>query len=109
MPIQYDFAKEYTDMPGDDEFTGEHFRKTILEGWFKNNSEVIINMDGLKCTLTPAFIMKSFGYMAVEYGKDKLNRVILDVYSNHNSFLRDKIRMYVDTTILDAYDSRKKK
>lgn len=77
----YDFAKEFSKNPGLrfsklSDFSGEQFREEVLEKYFKNNTKIIINVDGVESSLGASFLSEAFGNLAVKYGLEKFNQII---------------------------------
>lgn len=79
--ILYDFAEKFSKNPGLrfrnlSDFSGEQFREEILEPCFKNNSRIIINVDGVESALGASFLSEAFGSLAVKYGKKRFDQII---------------------------------
>lgn len=79
--IYYDFAEKFSKNPGLrfrklSDFSGEQFREEVLEPCFKNNTKIIINVDGIESALGASFLSEAFGNLAVKYGVNKFYEIV---------------------------------
>lgn len=79
--IHYNFAEQFSKNPGLrfrrlSDFSGEEFREDVLEKYFEENKEILINIDGIESALGASFLSEAFGNLAVKYGKEKFEQTI---------------------------------
>lgn len=101
--IKYMFAEEYTKYPGGrfekiGEYSGEHFRETVLRKIFEENKTIEIDATGLVMSLSPSFLYECFGELAVEYGLEKFKKTV-KLYSDDNPNLTEKMMFYVERAV----------
>lgn len=94
----FSIAGEYTAYPGpryisDGEFSGEDFRKKILEELYLKFSTIAIELDGTY-GYPSSFLEEAFGGLKRLYPKDDVLKKF-EFISNENPLLIDEIRSYV--------------
>lgn len=95
-------SKDYTLTPGprnirQGKFSGEDFRKRILEPKFKDclrtNSKLIVDLDGTYGYFD-SFLEEAFGGLARIYTPEEV-KSILDIVSNEDPKLKDKVYKFI--------------
>jgi len=105
---KYNFAEEFTKNPGLrfrklSEFSGEEFREDILERYFIDNKQIIINVDGIESSLGSSFLSEAFGNIAVKYGKEKFMSIVkIDTSSEIGEVTKEEMLKKVDEAIKRA-------
>jgi len=97
----YEFAKQFSKTPGPrfkklGSNSGEEFREKFLEKWFKENTEVVIDTNGVVLSFSPSFLSESFGKIAENYGEKKFfNLIHFKNDSELNKIFERKVREHV--------------
>jgi len=96
---KYIFIKEFTKYPGgryekDGPFSGEQFRKEVLEPVFSSGENIKIDFSGV-LGVPPSFIDESFAEIAKKYGKEKFIATV-EILSDDNSNLFKQIMIFVN-------------
>jgi hypothetical protein len=101
--IEHSVAREFTVTPGprfisQGPFSGEEFRKTLLEPWFlearARQAKLLIDLDG-GYGYAPSFLEEAFGGLAREYGiKAVLNTV--GFKSTEEPLLCERLTKYIN-------------
>jgi len=103
--IEYDFGEKFSSKPGPrykklGPYSGEEFRNDVLQDWFKNDKEIIIDVDNVILAFGPSFLSESFGAIAKEYGKDKFFKVIhFKTNSDKNIRFEIKVKEYIERAL----------
>ena len=99
--MKINIAKDFSDAPGgrnisDGEYSGEKFRKDLLESAFEKNDEIIkVELDGT-FGYPPSFLEEAFGGLVRtnRWTEDEILKR-LDFVSNEDSSLPETIRNYI--------------
>lgn len=111
MREKYNIAKEFSSNPGlrfkwmTPKISGEDFREDVLEKFFKENKQILIEVDDIEGNLGSSFLSEAFGELAVKYGIDKFNEIIqFDTNTEKGKINYREMKMRVE----EALDKAKK-
>ena len=82
LMTKYNFSKEFSKNPGLrfrklSNFSGEEFREDVLETFFQDNKQILINIDDIESALGASFLSEAFGNIAVKYGLRKFKEIVV--------------------------------